>query len=224
MENIFIFIYLCFFLVCIIVVISLHLSTKSLLNRILDKFSGLMGMYIAISVILGYLLFKDEVTNIKIKTVLKGTAYAWTDINSKFVEYYDKCPDFVDSLYFDWQKKYILKNKTKRNNNDDWTAVNYLCISIYQAFHYILIISDPEDIEDESWIGSFLNWISSPIVRSYWKVVYIYYPQITQDYINLLINSYEKYPCKNLDEFKKLIKYIMDSEEYDNIRKYVASK
>jgi len=217
MDYILLIIYIIGFFVILVILYSLKKSIKSPINRVLDKFSGLFGVYITLSVILAYILFKQEVTQIKIDTTLKSTDYAWTQINNKFVEYYDKCPNFIDTLYFDWQKKYINNSNKKKENNDDWTAINYLCISIYQAFHYVLIVNELDQTDEKSWIGAFLNWTTSPIVRQYWNVMRNNYPKITQKFIDLLIDMNEKYPCKNLDEYKKLIDYIINTKEYKDI-------
>ena len=33
----------------------------------------------------------------------------WINVNLKILEYYNLCPNFADSLYFDWQKVNNIK-------------------------------------------------------------------------------------------------------------------
>ena len=217
----YILIYISVFFIIFIIFYSLNNPIKSPINKILNNFNNMFGVYITLSVVLAYILFKQEVNQIKINTTLKSTDYAWTEINNKFVKYYDKCPNFIDSLYFDWQKKYIKYSNKKKENNDDWIAVNYLCVSIYQAFHYVLIVNELDHTDEKSWIGTFLNWTTSPIVKKYWNGIRNNYPILTQRFVDLLISTNEKYPCKNLDEYKKLIDYIINTDEYKDINNEV---
>jgi hypothetical protein len=201
----------------IFILFTTLLPIKSPVNMILDKLNILTGCYITLSVCISYILFNERVTEIKVNTTLKATDSAWIVVNGKFIEYYDKCPHFVNSLYFDWQKKYILTDEQKKENKDDWVAINYLCIIIFQACNYSLTVNELDDNDEEAWIGAFLNWIASPILRKYWQVMRNNYSILAQRFIDLLIVNYEKYPCKNADECHKLIKYIHNSKEYKDI-------
>jgi hypothetical protein len=89
----------------ILVVISAKSESNSFLDRFSTKLSALLFLYLALGVFLTYDLQNISIDDRQRETTLKIVERSWMGVNKIICDYHSKCPQFCDSLYFDWQKK-----------------------------------------------------------------------------------------------------------------------
>jgi hypothetical protein len=97
------FIIFTIFLVNLIVHSSLN-HENLFLDKLTDKLGIISGFFITAALYLTYLMYEANVTNTKKDMTYNIIDRGWINVNHKILEYYNLCPNFADSLYFDWQR------------------------------------------------------------------------------------------------------------------------
>ena len=92
-----------FFLSFLIVFSSLN-HQNLFLDKLTDKFSVISGFFITAALYLTYLMYLSNINNSNKDMTFNIIDRGWININFKILENYNLCPNFADSLYFDWQK------------------------------------------------------------------------------------------------------------------------
>lgn len=211
------------FIITFIVIILVWYIVKTK-NKVLDKFTGKLAIigsiFVPLSLYLTYKVFKLQLQALYRDSTFKIIDRSWLNINRSLVNYYKECPNFVNSLYFDWQKKVLGKNyEINSVNQDNWYAVNYISISIFQAWEDFLTSEIVDETGDIVWINNFLQWSSSSILRNNWSVLKTNFASTTQEFGDYLFYMSSIYKPKNESELNNLAKMIVDSEKYKNILK-----
>ena len=98
---------------------------NSLLNRFTGKFAVIGSIFVPVGIFLTYRVFTLQLQAMSRDATYKIIDRGWLDINKKIVDYYKDCPNFMNSLYFDWQKK-VLGREVKYETQDNWYTVNYI--------------------------------------------------------------------------------------------------
>jgi hypothetical protein len=207
----------------IIMFIIIYLASKSkrfsLFDRFVDKIKIITGIFIAIGVILTAEVFRRNLEQLSTDTTLKVIDRGWIKINEEILKYYNYCPKFIDSLYYDWQKEKLTNNihNTGEQDNDKWYAVNYLSVLIFQSMEDFLTTFNVDETGNYVWITNFLQWCKSPILQNIWLVQKPNYADNTKNFVDLLFKNVEKYNIKNEFELTKLGKQIEKSNAMQQI-------
>jgi hypothetical protein len=214
--------YFSMFIICaygyIWYVINKH--KNSLINKFTDKIVVISSIFVPIGIYLTYTVFSLQFEESRINSTFRIIDRSWLNINKIFVDYYDKCPIFVNSLYFDWQKK-VLGKEYDSNQEDDWYAVNYISVCIFQAFEDFETSSLNDETGNYVWIANFLQWTNSEILRNNWSVLKSNFSDTTQkfgDYL-FLISDTHRNQITNVAELNNVAKNIAKSKEFLEILK-----
>lgn len=202
--------------IIILLVYSSKLPNKSYISRLIDRFKIIEGYIIMSGVIITFLVYKEQNRILKIDTRLNSINKGWVIVNELLVKYSDKCPNFIDTLYFEWQKD-VIKSDLKKNKIDEWPAINYICVAIFQGIEDYLVASQKNPSGINLWLNIFITWCQSKTLRNFWEVSKLSYTYKTQHFIDLLINISNKYPHNNNSDCKKIVDAILNNEEYKKI-------
>ena len=113
-------------------------------------------------------------------------------------------------------KKRSYKNtgQTKKSNKDQWYAVNYLCILIFQSFEDFLTSQKMDETGDYVWISNYIQWVSSPILEQQWSVLKSNFANTTISFGDLLFNKVRNIKIQDYNDIKTLADKIINSNEY----------
>ena len=113
-------------------------------------------------------------------------------------------------------KKRSYKNtgQTKKSNKDQWYAVNYLCILIFQSFEDFLTSTKMDETGDYVWISNYIQWVSSPILEQQWSVLKSNFANTTISFGDLLFNQVRNIKIQDYNDIKTLADKIVNSNEY----------
>jgi hypothetical protein len=206
----------------IVVTFILYVIRKdknSLISKFTDKISIIGSLFVPIGIYLTYTVFSLQFEESRISSTFRIIDRSWLNINKILVDYYDKCPTFVNSLGFDWQKKVLGKEIHISNQGDDWHAVNYISVCIFQAFEDFLTSALDDETGQYVWIANFLQWTNSDILRNNWSVLKSNYSSTTEmfgDYLFLMSDTHRK-QITNVAELTTLSKNIVESREFIDI-------
>ena len=189
---------------------------KSIVNRFITKFSIIGSIFIPIGIYLTYKVFSLQVQSMKRDSTYKIIDRGWLNINKSFLEYYKECPTFINSLYYKWQKN-VLGEEYKYNSKDKWYAVNYISISIFQAWEDFMTSSDIDDTGIVVWINNFIQWAHSPILYNNWAVLKSNYAETTQNFGDYLFYMSTKNTVNNQEELHTLATIIANSDKIKTI-------
>ena len=192
---------------------------NSLISKFTDKISIISSLFVPIGIYLTYTVFSLQFEESKISSTFRIIDRSWLNVNKIFVDYYDKCPTFINSLSFDWQKKVLGSEIQNSNQGDDWYAVNYISVCIFQAFEDFLTSALDDETGQYVWIANFLQWTNSDILRNNWSVLKSNFSDTTEmfgDYLFLMSDTHIK-QITNVSELTTLSKNIAESEEFKNI-------
>lgn len=210
---------ICLFLILILLYYASILPKDSILDRYTNKIPVITGFFISFGIYITYLIFNTNIDNTKRDTTYKIVDRGWLNVNQKIVEYYDKCPNFVESLYFSWQKNIPLYkiNNILINKSDEWFIVNYLSILIFQSFEDFLTASEVDETGDHVWICNYIQWVNSPVLENRWSLLKSNFADTTIKLGDLLFYSVKNKQIKNIDDIKNLGHQIIESNDYKNI-------
>ena len=113
-------------------------------------------------------------------------------------------------------KKRSYKNtgQTKKSNKDQWYAVNYLCILIFQSFEDFLTSNKMDETGNYVWISNYIQWVSSPILEQQWSVLKSNFANTTISFGDLLFNQVRNIKIQDYNDIKTLADKIVNSNEY----------
>lgn len=219
---------ICLLITVFIMLILIYLSAKSkkfsILDRFVDKLSVIVGIFVAVSVLLTYRVFRDNLEHTTIDNTFQMIDRGWIKINKEIFVYYKYCPNLVNSLFFDWQKSDWKKEKSEKNlyntttlNIDHWYAKNYISNLIFETVEDFLTTHISDETGDYAWMCTFLQWTKSPILKNMWDSEKTIYTDTTIELLDLLFKISETSDIKNVQDLKKVGEKIVNSEEYKEI-------
>lgn len=215
------------FILCLILITYLigH-SSRSPKNGFFDRFTnklqGLGVFFIAFSIYLTYVTFNNNYKQTRREVTYKIIDRAWLGINSKLNEMYDKCPNFINSLYFPWQINQIKHNyntntNTNYNNNDNWSSIYYLSLLIFQSWEDILTSVKVDSTGQEAWLSIGLQWASFEKLYDVWNISKHYFSTNAINYGDILFKHALNNKFSNSNEVHNYSIKLKNSKEFQDI-------
>lgn len=218
------FITIIILIMCGIIYLSAKSKQHSTFDRFVDKMQIVVGIFVAVGVILTAEVFRRNLEQSSNADTLKIIDRGWKDVNREIFKQYNHCPNFVNSLYYDWQKDINAQKDTQmyaNHNNfakeDDWYAVNYLCVLMFQAVEDFLSMSNFDETGHYVWFSNFLQWCKSPILQNMWMVQKSNYADTTKDLVNLLIDTAKSNNIQNAADLTAVAKQLDTSYDFKKI-------
>ena len=208
------------FLICFIIG-AYYVSqkgTKSFYFKLTSNLALIAKIFIPLCMLLTLQLF-----NIQLGVMTRNSTFdvidrSWLAVNEKIVKEYDKCPNLINSLYFDWQKK-ILGNINYQNKKDEWYATNYISNLIFQSWEDFISASSADETGVYVWMNNFLQWTTSKILKKNWDILKGNYSTTTQELGDYLFDVSSKNNPKNNLELHNLAIKVAKSDEIKAIFK-----
>lgn len=211
---------LIFFLVLIMGYISFFTPKDNNLERFVGKFALIAAVFAPIGIFMTLFVFQLQSTTLSRDATFRVIDRSWTDINARMVDFYDQAPDFIESLYFSWQKMPKCDQKKKPSSGcDDWYVVNYLSILIFQGWEDYLTSSNVDQTGNQIWINRFLQWTNSRLLENKWNVLKGNYARTTQHFGDFLFMVSEKEKPDSEKELYDLAIKVVQSDKYKMIIK-----
>jgi hypothetical protein len=193
-------------------------------DRFTGKIEAISTAFIAVGVYLTFKIFEIEQYSKEAQMNLNLVDKGWRLVNDEIARNYQLCPNFINSLFFDWQKEIMTSNymadKTKSESvTDDWTNVNYISCLIFQAVEDFLTVITVYDVGSFVWINCFIGFFNSPILIKIWnsqKQNYALKTRLLIDYIILTLKNNKK-PITSYEDIDNLTKSIVESNRYNEI-------
>ena len=107
--------------------------------------------------------------------------------------------------------------QTKKSNKDEWYAVNYVCILIFQSFEDFLTSNQIDETGDYVWICNYIQWTSSPILEQKWLVLKSNFANTTISFGDLLFNSVRNIKFNDYNDIKQLADKIINNDAFREI-------
>lgn len=197
-----------------LVAYSINAPEQSMISKIAVKLPIMTGIIIATGVVLTFLLFKTTYT----KTTNDTTLYITKQNNiiyEMFDTKYDKCPKFINSLKYSF-------NKHPYNTQNQENEITIYCIGM-QIFQFIddyLTIVQNTLTSDARMIAVFLEFCQSKKLKELWTKNYFGYNKKTQQLINILFNITENINFSTPEQVVKFSEQFIFSKQYENILNY----
>lgn len=193
-------------------------------NNIAAKFTEKMvlfsSIFIPVGIYLTYTIFAGQLNEMRINATYRMIDRGWLGVNKHFLDNYDKCPNLIDSLSYDWQINTLGKKTYNiKQDEDDWAASNYVSNCIFQSMEDFMTAVGLDETAPEVWVCNFLPWTNSNILKNNWLVLKSNYSDTTIEFVDYLfdISSKNKNKIKNTSDVLKLSKDIVNSDVFANI-------
>ena len=217
-----------FIILAIIIVYSLWIVSKhsrdSFIFKFTEKLFSVPSIFIPLGIFLTFKVFKLQIESIERESTFKMVDRSFHTVNKSVSENYDKCPNLINSLYFDWQKNkmtthYSSNSNSNNNSNkdDDWTASLLIATLMFQAWEDSLTSYEIDNTGAIVWFAVFIPWAHSDILKDIWEISKSNYTTITADYGDFLFFIARAYTPKNDNELYLLAKYCVESNEFKKI-------
>jgi len=193
-----------------------HNPKNATLNRFTDKLMVISSIFIPVGIYLTYKVFTLQLEQMSRDATFKIIDRSWLDVNKSFADYYKLCPNFINSLYFDWQKK-VLGKVTNYQEQDVWYAVKYISALIFQSWEDYITSSKIDETGDIVWINCFIPWCNSTLLKNNWNVLKSNYAPTTQELGDYMFYMIHFHKPKNVVELSNLGTLIVKSKRYREI-------
>jgi hypothetical protein len=216
-KNILIFCILLLIFLLAFLAYASTLKKNSFLNKYIEKLILINSIFIPLGIFFTFSVFMKQLDSMKREATYKIIDRGWLDVNKKFLDYYKECPNFVNSLYFNWQIKILGNIEMYDKNKDKWYAVNYISIIIFQAWEDFITSSKIDDTGYEVWISNFLQWTNSDILLKNWLVLKSNFADTTKKFGDYLFFKVKEKPPKNDIELYNLSLEIKKNKIFKDI-------
>ena len=205
-----------FFVVFLMWYVVYRAPKNTALDRFTDKLIVVGSIFIPIGIYLTYKVFSLQLEQMGRDATFRIIDRSWLNVNKSFADYYKECPNFINSLYFDWQKKVLgIENNTKEK--DGWSAVKYICDLIFQSWEDFITSSKIDETGDIVWINCFIPWCNSTLLKNNWNVLKSNYAPTTQELGDYMFYMIHFHKPKNVVELSNLGTLIVKSKRYREI-------
>jgi len=191
-------------------------APNTYLAQLAKRIPLLTEYFLAVGVYYTYVIFNATIDGMKRDATYKIIDRGWILPNEKINTHRDQCPNFVDSLYFSWQKKSMASQSSRSSAEDDWTTVNYLSTLMFQAWEDFLTSVEIDQTGDYVWIANYLQWTQSKTLEAVWATMYPNYSNRTIAFGNYLFR--QKGRPGNAAELKAMAQAIIQTDEYHQIK------
>lgn len=218
LTNFVLFVFIVIFTIMLIFYI-VNENKHNIIHKYVTKMVNISSIFIPVGIYLTYRVFHLQFETMNITSTYAIIDRGWLHVNQKFTEYYDECPNFIDSLYFNWQQKVIGKNKGNNMSNtaDKWMTVNYLSILIFQAWEDFITSVNVDDTGSIVWICNFLQWSNSKILKANWSVLKTNYSKTTQNFGDYLFYMSSMHNINNPEELNVVAESVKNSDIFKDI-------
>jgi hypothetical protein len=206
----------------------------SFLDRVTGKIPMISTFIIALGIIITYQVFTVNLLTARREATYKIVDRAFTNILKAMDDYYDKCPEFINSLFYPWQKKSFPHAKPNQTvDSDRWTSTLYVANLIFQSWEDFLTdlntwwdlqLTLQYDAEDEkSWLAVFLIWAQSKELQNIFQTQKLEYNETTIRLAELIFEYSNKYQAENVDDVNHITDLIFDDPKYNEIKSDVRA-
>jgi hypothetical protein len=174
------------------------------------------GIYIVIGVFITYKFLEYNYHELTTENTLKTVDRAWLNILNIFEQYKDKCPNLINSLFYDFQKENFTFN-LDLNKKDDWFASVIVSNNIFQTWEDVLTLAIADETGLYVWIAIFLQYTRSNLLLNMWNRFKPNYSLTTQQLGDLLFSYTPENKPSNQSELSTLANKIFDSIQFKKI-------
>jgi hypothetical protein len=227
---------ICGIVVSMTILIVYASSTKpgSYIDRLTSKIPVISTFIIGLGIIITYQVFTVTLLSARREATYKIVDRAFTSIIKALDDNYEKCPEFINSLFYPWQKNAFPHAPAKKEKNEDkWTCTLYLASLIFQSWEdfltdleswWDLTVTIQYNEEDEkSWLAVFLTWAQSKELQDIFPTQQLEYNDTTVRLANLLFEYAQKYPAKNVEDVDHITDLIFADPRYAEIKNDVRT-
>jgi len=208
------------FIMIYIVYVVKSANKGNITSNFTEKLLLLSSIFVPIGIYLTYTIFSRQIQEMRINATFRSIDRGWLAINRQFVEYFDKCPNLIDSLGYDWQITALGKRSYKlREERDDWVASNYVSNCIFQSMEDFMTGSSLDETGPEVWISNYIPWANSEILNRHWSALKSNYAATTIEFAEYLfaIVAKNRNKINNASDIDKLAKEILKSPVFLDI-------
>ncbi len=196
-----------FILAIVLVVFVAFVAMKkkdSFLDRFGVHFNILTGAFIAIGVVLTMKFLENNNTELVTSNTLKSIDRVFVVLD-RFEEYRSKCPRFIASMFFDFQRPAWSESPpvTAATPPEDWAAVMILGNKIFQLWEDEITLATTDDLDRDVWIASFLQFAKSPLLKDMWPNYKYDYAKGAQALGDILFEYANKAPITNPEQWRE---------------------
>jgi hypothetical protein len=221
MNNISSFLFLLGIIIIILILLSIF-HDNPIINSLSDKIVILVLFFSAYT---GHETLSNNFEQTNYDNYLKISAGQF-----KIIEYinenYNKCPNFINTFFFDWQKKVLSKNNiVSEKIIDNWITVYYVSEMIFKSFdNYTSYINkiglsniSVSNQKNYKLINFFIQFTISEDLYKIWNIYKFKYPDHTINFGDLLFLLTKEYKPTNVIELNKLVNIILNNKYYTTL-------
>ena len=205
----------------------------SFMDRLSAKIPTIATFIIAIGIIITYQIFTVNFLSIKRDSTYKIVDRAFNDILRGLDENYTNAPNFINSLFYSFQREKIPNYSFKPIKKPDrWTTVLFIATLIFQSWEdFLTDLSSWKELQlqveynrdsEIVWLAIFMGWAQSEQLQEIFPIVALQYNQTTIDLAELLFEYAKKYPVTNSEEVIEVTNKMYDDERYLKIKEEVT--
>jgi len=206
------------FLACLTVVYSLYSKQNSLINKIAARLPILTAFLVSLCIFITYKIFQRSTAKDNAQITLQLNDKYQIQLYKEYMVMYDKIPNFIDTLFYPWQKN-IYKEGIEYHapNPKEWTSRHYLAIYIFQCWSDILQMKEQDKTPAYEWIATFLPCCQSKPLKQLWIMMRGKYFDYVMDFGDMMFEISEKTQVNNAKELHELAVKIEKSNRFQKI-------
>ena len=204
--------------ILIIIYASTFYKKESIIDRFVTRMPIASQFILGLGIYITYLLFKTNYNG----TVVRETSQALKETYIKsydvLEEYKEKCPNLINSFFFNWQndgtRDSNLSQSFNKDSNFDTRILSNKLFEIVDVYVHSATMTTLSDSRFLIFMSCFLR---SNLLKNEWKKYYLNYGIKVRNLIDKVIEINEKENFKNPEELKKYFENFITTAEFKQI-------
>ena len=216
-KMLFIIIFILIFLI-IIIYISCFYPDNSIISKFSTRLPIASQLIIGIGILITYLIFNITILRSNIDITLLTQEKGFSNIIKVLSEKYKDCPQFVDSLSYDYKNTRTNTKDSCTQPGESFQAKQYIAFLIFQSIEDYFCTWNITESSDSEWFCTYLIWMSSKQIQDIWYNTGIpFFGKKTKAYVEFLFDINKKYKFKNTLEMIDFSEKIIRTKEFTNM-------
>jgi hypothetical protein len=206
-----------FICLIIIIFISCFYPPNTIITNFATRLPIANGILIGVGIFITYMIFQVSVARSNIDITILTQEKGFVDIMKLCKENYKECPQFINSLNYDFKGTNIDYTDI-HTNNESLQTKQYIAFAIFQSIENYFCTWNITESSDSEWFCTYFIWMSSKPLQEMWYDYGLpFYGIKTKAYVDYLIDANKKNKFKNNTEIIKFSEKIIKMKEFHDM-------
>ena len=212
---------LLFVFICLIIIIfiSCFYPKNTIISNFATRLPIASSLLIGVGIFITFMIFQISVSRSNVDVTILTQEKGFIEIMKVCSEKYKECPQFIDSLNYDFKGTNIDDSyRDIHTHSESLQTKLYIAFAIFQSIENYFCTWNITESSDSEWFCTYFIWMSSKPLQEMWYSYGLPFFGIkTKAYVDFLIDANKKNKFKNNTEIIKFSEKIIKKKEFHDM-------